>query len=127
MNNLNVQLNNEINLIQDKNISQDFNTNTNTITNTNTNAITNTEIIPIFKNDLINKEKYKKIKNELELKEFDKINKESTMILNNLKPDFFVTSVPSNPYVLFLWLVVILIIIFLIIEYINKDKFINNN
>jgi hypothetical protein len=127
MNNLNVQLNNEINLIQDKNISQDFNTNTNTNTVTNTNAITNTEIIPIFKNDLINKEKYKKIKNELELKEFDKINKESTMILNNLKPDFFVTSVPSNPYVLFLWLVVILIIIFLIIEYINKDKFINNN
>jgi len=127
MNNLNVQLNNEINLIQDKNISQDFNTNTNTNTITNTNANTNTEIIPIFKNDLINKEKYKKIKNELELKEFDKINKESTMILNNLKPDFFVTSVPSNPYVLFLWLVVILIIIFLIIEYINKDKFINNN
>jgi hypothetical protein len=127
MNNLNVQLNNEINLIQDKNISQDFNTNTNTNTITNTNTNTNTEIIPIFKNDLINKEKYKKIKNELELKEFDKINKESTMILNNLKPDFFVTSVPSNPYVLFLWLVVILIIIFLIIEYINKDKFINNN
>lgn len=84
----------------------------------------------VFKNNLINENKsknkdnlIKKLKSQKALKEFDKINKESDMIMNNIKPYFFVTSSPTNPYILFLWLLVILIIIFLIVEYINRDKY----
>ncbi len=84
----------------------------------------------VFKNNLINTSKsenkdelIKKLKSQKALKEFDKNNKESDMIMNNIKPNFFVTSTPTNPYILFLWLLVILIIIFLIVEYINRNKY----
>lgn len=84
----------------------------------------------VFKNNLINENKsenkenlIKKIKSQKALNEFDQINKESNMIMNNIKPYFFVTFSPTNPYILFLWLLVILMIIFLIVEYINKDKY----
>lgn len=86
-------------------------------------------IVHIFKNNLINNNKQENIDNVIKelkaqkaLKDFDKINKESDMIMDNIKPYFFATYSPTNPYILFLWLLVILIIIFLIVEYINREK-----
>ncbi len=67
------------------------------------------------------------IKAQKSLKNFDTINKESDMILNNLKPRYFITSYPMSPYQLFLWLAVILIITFLVVEYINKKCNSNQN
>ncbi len=78
--------------------------------------------IHIYNNNLIKDDSKDKKKSDHEFKIFDKINKESQMILSSAKPSYFVTQTPENPYTLFLWLLVILIIIFLIVEYINKDS-----
>ena len=54
---------------------------------------------------------------------FDKyknINNELYQINSDITPNTFVQEKPLNPYSLVLWLIVIVIIIFLIIEYINK-------
>ena len=72
----------------------------------------------IINNNIINPNK---IKAQKTLKNFDTLNKESDMILNNLKPKYFITSYPLSPYQVFLWLAVILIIIFLIF-YTCSDK-----
>jgi hypothetical protein len=81
---------------------------------------------PIYNTNLITNnrrlDKIKKFKASQKIKDFEKINKESDNIMNNLKPTYFITSEPINPLTLTMWLVVILIIIFLIIEYINKTS-----
>jgi hypothetical protein len=94
---------------------------------------------PIYNKNLINHSKkinktnnfndlnVNKIKAQKTLKNFDIINKESDMIINNLKPKYFITSNPMSPYQLFLWLAVILIITFLVVEYINKNCNSNQN
>lgn len=51
---------------------------------------------------------------------YKKINNELYQINDDISPDTFVQEKPINPYSLVLWLIVIVIIIFLIIEYINK-------
>jgi hypothetical protein len=66
----------------------------------------NQNIINEKPNDIF--DKYKKINNEL------------YQINDDISPNSFVQEKPINPYSLVLWLIVIVIIIFLIIEYINK-------
>jgi hypothetical protein len=56
------------------------------------------------------------------VEKFKSLNIELVDISNNLKEEQFVTENPINPYSLLLWLVVILIIIYIIIEYINKKS-----
>lgn len=53
---------------------------------------------------------------------YKNINLELFQINNNLKQDNFVDSTPINPYALILWLVIIIIIIYLVVEYINKHS-----
>ncbi len=88
----------------------------------NKNPQTTQNTIHIYNNNLIKDGSKDKKRSDHEFKIFDKINKESQMILSSAKPSYFVTQTPENPYTLFLWLLVILIIIFLIVEYINKDS-----
>jgi hypothetical protein len=51
---------------------------------------------------------------------YKKINNELYQINDDISTNSFVQEKPINPYSLVLWLIVIVIIIFLIIEYINK-------
>ena len=58
--------------------------------------------------DIINK--YKDINNEL------------YQINQNIRQEYFIESIPINPYTLLLWLIIIVIIIYLIVEYINNKS-----
>ncbi len=82
--------------------------------------IYNKNLIGHKNNSLTNSNNLNKIKAQKTLKNFDTLNKESDMIINNLKPKYFISSYPLSPYQSFLWLAIIIIITFLIVEYINK-------
>ncbi len=51
---------------------------------------------------------------------YKQINGELNSINNNLSQQSFIQESPLNPYALVLWLIIIVIVIFLVIEYINK-------
>lgn len=53
---------------------------------------------------------------------YKNINMELFQINDNLTQDNFVDSTPINPYALILWLIIIVIIIYLVVEYINKNS-----
>jgi hypothetical protein len=52
--------------------------------------------------------------------EYQIFNKEIIQINNNLDPQFFLTTMPYNKYALLIWLMSIFLIIYLLIEYMNK-------
>jgi hypothetical protein len=52
--------------------------------------------------------------------EYQQFNKEIKQINNNLDPKIFLTTTPYNKHALLLWLITIFLIIYLLIEYMNK-------
>ncbi len=55
------------------------------------------------------------------LNKYESDDKEVSVIKDNLDPVFFISASPLNPYASMLWLMVLTIITFLLIEYINKN------
>ena len=52
--------------------------------------------------------------------EYQQFNKEIKQINNNLNTNFFLNTTPYNKYILLIWLMSIFLIIYLLIEYMNK-------
>lgn len=71
---------------------------------------------------IIKKNSYNKIKSQKLMEKYNQKNFEMNYLNKNLNPSIFITSEPINPFIVFIWLSVIVIIIFLFVEYINKQK-----
>jgi hypothetical protein len=64
----------------------------------------------------------KLIKPDDMISKYKDINNELYQINQNINQNNFVEEKPLNPYVLILWLIIIVIVIYLIVEYINKKE-----
>jgi archaellum component FlaC len=92
----------------------------------NTNIEIDDEIIRKCCRENISNEEIKKETKDM-IEGFDNLNKEIDMINSNVNHNNLLAKEPLNPYYLLLWLLVILFIIFLMIEYFNKKNTNNIN